>query len=341
MGTSRAIPILCAFVAAVGMTGCSSLASRWAPGSQPAPQGLVYYAPMQQLVLVLTVGDKGQRSYAIEQTPLMPDLSQRFVAQYQRSQVTKNTLEIAVTTSGLLNTEQKGGATSQMSAILEQLAGVAASRTSRAPEHGADRTCGSAGVYRLIWDPALDDFKRFSWCGLTITPSELAITQQDGTVSANLDNPFGKGVYDYSQLSGYYYRQALPIRLHVQDSTNGETSTSFPSYVSTLSPTHFLPIPKSLFADSSWSVTFANGVPTAFKPSTDSEILGAVKLPAAVVAAYSSALIAGWTREKNEATSEISYQAEYIKLVQQQMKFEACKAAVATGDAVQIAEKCK
>lgn len=310
-------------IASIALSGCASLTSQRVNPAKETPDGLVYHLPMQQLEIAIIVDKDGNEVLSATPTAMLADTSQRYVARYQRSQVTRNTLELSVTPSGLLNSEQKGEAQSNVASILSALAEVSAMKAFGL----AEKPCKNQGTYRIFVDPAVT--RESSLCGLTITIDPLGGEYKPSSRDTLPTNSHG------DRQHGIFYRQAQPFKV----SASG--NSVFVAVVTRKSPVNFLPIPRSLLANSSWSFTFANGVPTEYKPSTDSELLGLVKLPATVIASYSTALTAGFTRRTNEMTAESNWQAAYMRYAIAEQKFEACKAAVATGEESAIAEKCK
>jgi hypothetical protein len=311
--------------------GCASIKSTKIETSASTPDGLVYYLPTQQLELTLTVTDK-ERSIDLAPTTVVPDITARYVVRYERNQIGTNVLLVGIGTNGLLTGDGSGSTTGQITEVLQGLVSTLGALHSR--EIHLTDLCKTPGVYRWVFDPFNMPAER-DWgrCGL-----EVDATTVDGADITPTSN-YGLGVSAGKvHGTGYFYRQALPLRVVVTDAD--ETKVFYPSIVSHRSPTHFLPIPKTLFATTSWKITFSNGIPTLYEVHSGGDALGLVKLPADIISAYSTAVTAGFTQKKGATTEEIAYLAELNKLAVQQAKLEACQAAVRGGDLKAINEAC-
>ncbi len=111
-----------------------------------------------------------------------------------------------------------------------------------------------------------------------------------------------------------------------------------------LSPTGastlFVQTHRSLFATISGSITFDNGVLTAFAPKSSSEIEAALKLPAAIIKAYFNSVNALFVMRKGTADSETEYLSALENMRKAKADLEACQSAYASGNQASIASAC-
>jgi len=120
------------------LLGCASIESQESPSGKPI-QGLSYYMPQKDFVVTLTVkGQKPERA-TIGTTAAYPDLSRQYVLQYGRNWLGKNSLDVSVTSTGLLSTAKsstQSGVTDAFKGLASGVAGV--------HRHGLHGQSGSA-----------------------------------------------------------------------------------------------------------------------------------------------------------------------------------------------------
>lgn len=117
--------------------------------------------------------------------------------------------------------------------------------------------------------------------------------------------------------------------------------TYTPTLVSALSPTNFLPIPKTAFSNVTWKLTITDGTPTLYDIDAGSDVVGLVTWPADVIGAYAKAITGGFTRRKGDLDAEAGYLKALSELAVRQVAAEACRVAVNGGDADQIKAACQ
>jgi hypothetical protein len=343
----------------IASAGCAPIRSTKLPAMNSQNEvvktqgGMVYYLPKQQLKLTLTVvqgaqGTPSTRSVTVVTTDPFADRSARYVAQYRRNQIGSNTLKVKINSNGLLDGDTEGSSTPQVAEFLGRLAGIDA-REARFKEREKEG-CKDPGTYEWILDRidnrvsvALHEQGRVhdvamtgsepdpSWCGLTVRIDELVeqVTEQSWS-----------GVDLHGNGHGFFYRQKRPVQVTVS-TDGGERKVFVHTLVDERSPTEYLPIPRTLFAATTWKVTFSNGTPTFYDVNAGGDVLGLAKLPADVLKAYSQAVTAGLNDRKGMATAETEYLKQLAALATQQAKYEACRAAAQGGDPGKIQDACK
>lgn len=369
--TSVLRPTLIASLTALSIAsaGCAPIRSTKLPAMNSQSEvvktqgGMVYHLPMQRLKLTLTVtagtgGAPQTRTITVAPTTAFADPGARYVAQYRRNQIGSNTLKIGVNADGLLSGEQKGTNTPQVAQFLAQLAsGTERMFASKANNPG----CAQAGSYEWVLDAGDGHTATSSGIQPMTVLREPADAEQSGRSTADLpcglsvtidnlgasDKPSDKdsmvqwrGVNDRGDGHGYFYRQRRPVQVTVT-SDDGQRKVFVVSLVDRRSAIAFLPIPRTLFAEATWSVSFTDGSPTVFDVNAGGDVLGLAKLPADVLKAYSQAVTAGLNDRKGIATAETEYLKQLAALAAQQAKYEACRAAAQGGDLGKIQDACK
>lgn len=329
---------------ATTLSGCASIRSARLPQQDdhaPIQGGLVYSLPMQRLKLTMVVADGvngGPQTRIITVTPtaVSADRSTQYVAQYRRNQIGSNTLKVSVNAEGLLTGDNQGSSMPQFAEFLGQLG--AATRSMRATGTASARGgCATAGTYEWVFDAPTSSTEvpvvnsGMSNCGLDVTGMAL------GTASTGRR---WKGVDTAGNGHGYFYRQKRPVEVTV--AYGGTQRKVFVhAVVDGASQTEFLPIPRTLFAETTWKITFAEGSPTFYDVTAGGDVLGLVKLPADVLKAYSQAVLAGLNEKKTVASAESEYLKQLAALAVQQAKYDACKAAAESRDDARIADACR
>jgi hypothetical protein len=174
-------------------------------------------------------------------------------------------------------------------------------------------------------------------CGLSVTIDNLGASDKPSDKDSMVQ---WRGVNDRGDGHGYFYRQRRPVQVTVT-SDDGQRKVFVVSLIDGRSPTAYLPIPRTLFAEATWSVSFTDGSPTVFDVNAGGDVLGLAKLPADVLKAYSEAVTAGLNDRKGMATAETEYLKQLAALATQQAKYEACRAAAQGGDPGKIQDACK
>jgi hypothetical protein len=330
-----------AIVLALG--GCASIRSiSLSPGSHDVPPqgGMVYYLPMQRLKLTLTVvaaSDAKQnpnRTVEVSPTAILADTGARYVAQYRRNQIGSNLLTVSANADGLLSGEARGSTTQNVAEFLGEIASNANITMNIQAPHTAAPSCAGPGTYEWMFDVPLDDkseiHQQMKDCGIIVVARSVGAVALPQT---------WKSVGQTMRGAGYFYRQKRPVEVTV--SSGEQCKVFYLSMVDSASPIEFLPIPKTVFATTTWKVTFENGSPTLYDINAGGDVLGLVKLPADVVSAYSKAVLAGLKEKKGVAGAEVEYLQQINALAAQQAQYALCRAAVQSGDNEKIKTACQ
>lgn len=351
IATTVPTALITAFLLAT--SGCASIRSARLPGSggtQAMQGGLVYSLPTQRLKLSMIVTDDANkttqtRTITVTPTAVSADRRTQYVAQYRRNQIGSNTLKLSVNAQGLLTGDSEGSSTPQIAEFLGQLA--ASGRSMLASDSSKSTGCTSAGTYEWVFDapkdstPAtLDD--GMANCGLRVTATARGAPVADDRADDGSEAPGRnwKGVDTAGNGHGYFYRQKRPVEVTVSYGAVQRKVFDL-AIVDAASQTEFLPVPRTLFAETRWKVTFVEGSPTFFDVDAGGDVLGLFKLPADVLKAYSEAVLAGLKQRKDIASGESDYLKQMTALAAQQAKYEACKAAADSGVAARIKDACQ
>lgn len=329
-GNATYLPL---FVAMLCVSGCASVRSVPLPSKNNEHGGMVYYLPTQKIRLTLTIQADANSTRTVTATPttVYADLSQRHVAQYRRNQIGQNALTVSVDPQGLLSGSASGKNTPQIANFIGKIAAtpdiIAASTD--IPEPVSD-VCSKPGTYEWVFD-AFGTPEQAMWktCNIKVTFDDPQ-PQIDGTR--------WRDGFSTRASRGFFYRQKRPVQMTVQ--SGDERRVFVFSIVDGRSSPGYLPIPRTLFAESEWKVTFSEGSPMIYEVNSGGDLMGLVNLPAEVLHAYSAALLSGLNDRKDLAAAEKDYLQELSAIAAQQAKYTACMAAVRSRDDAAIRSAC-
>lgn len=316
----------------LAVSGCASVQST-ALASDQATAGLVYRLPKKLIVVTYAVPDDGKPGTAtVAASGAVPDMTTRYVANFSRNLIGKNTLEIGIGTNGLL-TSSKATTTSQIELILANVAGVTGSLSTlfAAPPSDATPQCVAKGTYTTTY--SLEDILRDGgsrFCDLIITAERISGSTRPTKIA------MGDGAQ-----TGYFYRTTVPIIVTVKYARFARTEERAVVLLPDVESLEFLPVERSLFANNSAEFTFVDGIPTAYKQDVDGEILALSKLPAAVLKGYFEAIGATFAQRSTNAANEASLLAKLDALSLQRQRSAQCDKAIASGDIAAILAQCK
>ena len=326
---------LCITVAALSLTvaGCASVQSTALTSNQTVP-GLIYRLPQKLIVVTYVVPeDKKQGTATVVPSSSVPDMSTRYVANFSRNLIGKNTLEIGINPNGLLSSS-KASTTSQIEQILTNLAGAVGTVSTFAAvrERALEKVCEAKGTYTTTYtlDELLKPGGDKSFCNLAVTAER---------VSPSLGQT--KIAVDSGAQTGYFYRTTIPIKVTVEYLQSARSKESTFVLLPDVDSLEFLPVERSLFANNSAEFTFADGIPTLYKQDVDGEILALSKLPAAVLKGYFEAIGAAFSQRSTNATNEATLLSKLDALTVQRQRSAQCDKAIASGDAAAILAQCK
>ncbi len=278
-------------------------------------------------------GSKPPYTVNVTTTPSYPDRSKAFWLSFGTNWLGNNALDIGVSTIGLLQT-----ATSTtepgISDALTGLARAVAINQSMAVQFDdeSDDPCTQKEegtyVYRIPFptDPIRESF--------TVNECSFAIVAKQITMPvATLDTymPERKSAH------GVYYRQAIP---YVVTLTGNEMVLAGVLTSPSQSGQYFLPVESTVFAKNSAEFGFKDGVPTKFKQEADGEIVGFLKLPADIIAAYFGAIGEMFTGFAKEPEGDAALIAAQTELEYARFRQEQCVAAIQAKDSAAIEATC-
>ena len=323
--------VLVLFLSAVFLLlgGCAGLTTSRADCLGVADQtncaGARYYLPKRDITVSVKIDDKGIPSVQIGATPYYPDVEEPLYLQQNQNLfgTSDSTLEIGA--NGLLSSSKSVVTSSVTEAAigLGNLAGqISAFREAKnAPD------CVSLSIF-LVLDPdepvVIPELK----CDLKVEIDKLA--GQKFVASTLPGAP--------KSSDGVFYRQQLPYRVKVLvgEIPLAQSVILSPSY----GPVGFLPVQRSFFADSTNEFSFDDGVLRKSAKKTDGEIIGAIALPAKLIAAYFEGIGSIFGNFKKADDSEAASLASEQALLLATRKFEACIESLRTGEDEAIAELC-
>ena len=319
-------PLIVSLGASACLLGCASIESQESPSGKPI-QGLSYYMPQKDFVVTLTVKGQKPEKATIGTTAAYPDLSRQYVLRYGRNWLGKNSLDVSVTSTGLLSTAKS----STQSGVTDAFKGLASSAASahrqRLMVERVGPACNTDGEYTFI-------FKKpgvYKPCA--------------GAVTVNVGAPSGYEAWVPSQTAlasegaqaGIFYRQELPYLVTV---TGGPVNQSAIVLSPSDSRAHFLPIARTFFSSNSADFGLVNGVPERYKQESDGEGVALFKLPADVLAAYFSAVGSLFDAFKSRDSKQVDALNESLKLELAKKKYDACLEALRAKDDDRIKALC-
>ncbi len=307
---------------ALVISACSSIKSVEEPASK-TKDGLTYYLPKKDISITVTV-DKSSKISKVDigTTSAYPDTSKRYVLNHGGNAFGKNTLDVGITSSGLL-TATKSTTVSNVNDAFKRLAtSFGTIDTFGVLSDGAATAaaCSKAGSHTFVFraENGSEDA-----CGLTVSITNL------GSVGANTEHTKSKG----KEVSGIFYRQNEPYEVTVIGSGIVSSSIVFsPSD----SNTYFLPVSKTFFASNEADFTLVDGTPTKYKQETGSELLSFFKLPADVIGAYFTAVGKVFDSFKANDSKEVAALSESLKLELAKKKYAACLIAIEAEESEKI-----
>jgi hypothetical protein len=358
----RYITLTLCFISLLSLSSCSSTQSTNGNseayrGSNTPPDGLSYFMPMRDIIVTLTVAEqpkptppkqtppkpnsgkpstktavdasgetkpKLMRTITVKSTPSYPDLSTRYVLWKGNNPLGKNTLNVAITDSGLL-TSSVSKAESGVSEAFKSLATIAAQFSVKGlTEENIDKdNCPDIGVYPVIQTIGKETSETICGLDISIAPLGGKVNFEASTLATAAGNH-----------SGIFYRQNLPYRVKVVD---GASTTETIIFSPNLSPVQFLPVSKSFFSGNDADFGFVEGVPTKYNQVTQGEIVALLKLPADIIGAYFGAVGSIFDSFKTTDSKETAALTQSLQLELEKAKYDACLAAIDDDDEVALA----
>jgi hypothetical protein len=308
-------------LAAFGTVSCSSIKTVKSPSTNDA-DGLTYFMPKKDFLVVITIKDKEVEKVALGTTASYPDLSTQYVIRHGSNAFGKNTLDVGVSDSGLL-TSTKSTTLSNAADAFKNLATTYGQIESLGVNQNLenDRACTINGDHTFVFKTS-GPYKR---CGISI---EIKKQADDAGMASHSRK-------EKTEHSGIFYRQNIP---YLVTASGGGLNAASIVFSPSESKTHFLPVSRTFFSNNQADFSFENGVPTKYKQETDGEAAALLKLPADILSAYFTAIGSTFDSFKTNDSKEAAALVESLKLELAKRKYDACIAAIKANDDAKIKE---
>jgi hypothetical protein len=301
--------------------------------------------PRRPIKVTVSVDDKSGQTVSVQAGDTIADINHRFVLNYHENLAGKNHANIVINPNGLL-TSSNADTTSGVSQLAQNVAKAVGSitpllRLGELPPQAPTPTqiCKPGQTYNLLIFPEM------SKSGTVCNYSVLATPLWDKSPGNASDNE--RVAKAGSANPGIFYKHDLPYLVAVVDVSDPKNAVT-PSFFTATSPDesaiNFVPIPQTLFANSSGNFTFSNGTLASADQSSDGELVGLASLPADILSAYFGAvgnIFQAFSSTSQQQTNAITQQQS---LSLEKIKRQVCQAAIEnnpvvgkTGDAAQTA----
>jgi hypothetical protein len=284
-------------------------------------EGLPYYLPRRPILISVAVGAAAPNLVTLTVAPgvMEPDMAHRFTLKYGQNPVGTNAIVVAVSTKGLLQSANNTitSSTGQIGTSLGALAGAVAGMAAGvgAPPVAA-QPCAAGQTYNYVFhtDSGLGVQPAIA-CGIVLTITRDPPGAAAPPANASLLPGAGKSK------AGFFFRQELAYKIEGQDSA-GKLIGQWVAYSPDASDTFFYPVSATLFANSHTNFVFTDGIPTSVDQTTDSEINGALQIPANIITGYTTALGQVFSAFNTDRTDKVAAAVSKSKL-------DYCKATIA------------
>ena len=325
-------PLILSLAASVCLLACASIETQETSSSAPVT-GLSYYMPNKDFVVALTVKGQKPDKASIGTTAAYPDLSRQYVLRYGRNWLGKNTLDVAVASSGLLsttNSSTQSGVAEAFRGLASSLGGLKSQSMNALPDGPG---CSTDGQYTFVFQkPGI-----YKPCGGAVTVSIAAPLASAALRAPTTLAPAESEPASERMQAGIFYRQELPYLVTV---TGGAVNQSAIVLSPSDSRAHFLPIARTFFSSNSADFELSDGVPKRYKQASDGEGIALFKLPADVLSAYFSAVGSLFDAFKVRDTKQAEMLGESLKLELAKKKYDACLEALRAKDDDRIKTLC-
>lgn len=316
------------------LSGCASVQSRQIDTPRAhGDDGLVYRLPKRGINIGITFEEGKQPVLTVtEGTPFADASGPTYIAKIRRNGVGETDAEINVTQQGLLSTTT-AKYTSKIDDFIKALANTAASLstsdTGSASSKPPQSPCPTAGVANFTsYIGEGDGGFQFSGSGrgtveLIVAPGcNVTVTlQRAGWLPRSPIRKEASLPIVATKADGFFYRVNMPYVVHARlETAVKQTIIMLPDE----SPTYYIELPRALFASTDNTTTFTDGILTKHKQKTDSEVIAAIKIPADLLRAYTSALGSFFDSFKSTGIKEAQADTQEVLNEIQRQKLEAC-----------------
>lgn len=303
------------------LASCSSVQSIKDPGPKDL-DGLVYYLPMKDVILTVTVGDTNQpTTAAISTTSAYADRSHRYVLRQKNAMFADNDLNVGIGVNGLLSSA-KAESTSRVSDVFKNLGDLVGTVSTKSNVPPPPKEC-SKGVHTFVF--TLSALKAGeTQCGVTVSAKRYDRIDQQ-----NNKDP-GASKDSEEKYSGIFYKQAIPYLVTAKAGSSLNVSEIL--FSPSESPVYFLPVTGTFFSNNDADFTFIDGMPTKYSQNTDGELVALLKLPADVIGAYFGAVGMIFDSFKKRDDKEVLASKAELAAEIQKRKFKDCMSALKAND---------
>jgi hypothetical protein len=318
-GTAAALSIL----AAVLLQGCAGIQTT-VPADKSRLDGVAYYLPMRYFMLSI-VREKGATKIAEwTASPLIPDQRRVFTLNFNPHLIGKTDTTIQVNNVGLLSAANTK--TTDSAVELGKIQPLDANIQARG-RVAQSKECADDGTFVYVYDPASTPTIECKDISISITLLPLGSSPAgkpgSGKTFVDADDALGSA-------AGVFYRQQKPYLVHVSvTDADGKAKIDVNKILLAPndSPVVLLPYARTLFAANEGKITLVEGMPETYVQSTDGEFVALLKIPAAVLSAYFTAMGNVFTAFSNKANKEYELAVREYKLSLAAYKLERCKEA--------------
>lgn len=310
----------------VMLQGCAGIQSNVLKEHQKI-EGLAYHLPMRYFVLTVVRAKNSTTSAEWSESEVVADTRKTYALDYNPHLIGKTDTTIEVSVSGLLGTANTKTADSV--AALEQVV-----ETKSLPMKGAiarmEGECGADGTFIYLFEGTTTPARLCGDIEYGVTPLPLA-RGESNTTSASKPADADIGV---SAATGVFYRQQRPYIAHVRVGAGSDirVETSRILLAPNESPVMLLPYARTLFSANDGKITLDKGMPTKYEQSTDGEFVALLKVPAAVLSAYFTAMGNVFSAFSSNATKEQELAIKQYNLALLAYRLERCQEAFKKDD---------
>jgi hypothetical protein len=291
------------------------------------------------LVTVKTKADPADASKGVIEaitigaTSSYPDLTTKYILNHGANLFGKNTMNIGITTNGLLSTANSttvSSATTAFSNLTSSLGSVH-SLFADIPRAAGSNDCLPNQTYSYILS-LTNIISAFPIdCGLTVDVVKLftPVALKDQNVLKLRENT--------KKYSGIFFKQDLPYKVKVSNLIDGLETTKI-IFSPSESEVFFIPIPKTFFANNKSQIGLDNGVLTSALLETEGELTALFKFPAEVVKSYFAAIGQTFAGINTSQVNETNAINSNINLELIRVKHDLCMKAIAANDLVLLGE---
>jgi len=311
---------------AVTLQGCAGIQSNVLKEQQKV-EGLAYHLPMRYFVLTV-VRAKGSTTGADwSESEVVADTRKTYALQYNPHLIGKTETTLEASVAGLLGTANTK--TTDSAAALAEVV-----ETKRLLMKGAfakmEGECGADGTFVYLFEGTTTPARLCGDIEYGVTPLPLAGV---GLKAASAAKPADADM-GIDAAAGVFYRQQRPYIAHVRAGAGSAivVETSKILLAPNESPVMLLPYARTLFAANDGKITLDKGMPTKYEQSTDGEFVALLKVPAAVLSAYFTAMGNVFSAFTSNATKEQELAIKQYRLALLAYKLERCQEAFKKDD---------